>query len=57
MCECEGECKKVKVGQEVPCFELETYDPVNREFGKISLEAIKQILGGPAATLSGVGRA
>ena len=42
MSECEGECKKVKVGQEVPCFELETYDPVNREFGKISLEAIKQ---------------
>jgi NADH-dependent peroxiredoxin subunit C len=32
----------VSVGQEVPSFEMETYDPVNREFGKISLDELKQ---------------
>ncbi len=43
MCDCDCECDKtVSVGQEVPNFELETYDPVNREFGKISLEEIKK---------------
>jgi peroxiredoxin (alkyl hydroperoxide reductase subunit C) len=41
MCDCDCD-KTVSVGQEVPNFELETYDPVNREFGKISLEKIKK---------------
>ena len=30
--------EKVKVGQRVPDFELETYDPRTRSFGRISLE-------------------
>ena len=35
-CCCEEQV--VKVGQDVPNFELETYDPTERAFGKISLE-------------------
>jgi len=34
--------KLVKVGQDVPGFEMETYDPAEREFGKIALEEIKK---------------
>ncbi len=37
---CEGNV--VTVGMEVPNFELETYDPVEREFGKIGLEKLKK---------------
>jgi peroxiredoxin (alkyl hydroperoxide reductase subunit C) len=37
---CEG--KIVTVGMEVPNFEMEIYDPVNRAFGKISLETLKK---------------
>jgi len=36
------ETKIVTVGTEVPNFEVETYDPVNREFGKRSLETLKK---------------
>lgn len=32
----------VMVGCEVPNFEMEVYDPVNRKFGKISLEELKK---------------
>ncbi|MGB9601383.1 MAG: peroxiredoxin [Verrucomicrobiia bacterium] len=32
----------VMVGNEVPNFEMEVYDPVNRKFGKISLEELKK---------------
>ena len=39
-CCCEEQV--VKVGQDVPNFELETYDPTERAFGKISLEKLKQ---------------
>ncbi len=39
MCE---EQKTISVGMEVPNFELETYDPSEREFGKISLDQIKK---------------
>jgi len=34
--------KVAKVGQDVPNFEMETYDPAEREFGKITLEEIKK---------------
>jgi len=37
---CEG--KIVTVGQAVPNFELETYDPAEREFSRISLDELKQ---------------
>ena len=37
MCECET----VKVGQMVPDFEMETYHPEDREFGKISLKELQ----------------
>jgi NADH-dependent peroxiredoxin subunit C len=36
------ECKVVSVGMDVPNFEMETYDPAEREFGKISLEQLKK---------------
>ena len=36
---CDG--KTVTVGQEVPNFEMETYDPADRAFGKISLDQLK----------------
>jgi NADH-dependent peroxiredoxin subunit C len=32
----------VKVGADVPNFEMETYDPAEREFGKVSLEQLKK---------------
>ena len=32
----------VKVGMPVPNFELETYDPIHREFGTISLDALRK---------------
>ncbi len=31
----------LKVGQKVPAFELETYDPVREDFGSFSLEKAK----------------
>lgn len=31
----------VTVGQDVPNFEMETYDPNERSFGKVSLESLK----------------
>lgn len=37
------EDKIVTVGAEVPNFEIETYDPAEREFGKISLETLKKL--------------
>jgi len=36
-----SESTSVSVGTEVPNFEVETYDPVQREFGKISLAQLK----------------
>ncbi|MCX8108626.1 MAG: peroxiredoxin [Verrucomicrobiae bacterium] len=36
------EATNLKVGMAVPNFELESYDPVNREFGKISLESLRR---------------
>jgi NADH-dependent peroxiredoxin subunit C len=41
---CEDGCceQTVSVGQSVPSFEMETYDPAGREFGKITLEEIKK---------------
>jgi peroxiredoxin (alkyl hydroperoxide reductase subunit C) len=43
MCENEKcECVKVSVGMDVPNFEMETYDPSEGEFGKISLDALKK---------------
>jgi peroxiredoxin (alkyl hydroperoxide reductase subunit C) len=39
---CEENQNQVKVGCEVPNFEMETYDPSNRCFGKISLDEIKK---------------
>jgi NADH-dependent peroxiredoxin subunit C len=41
-CDCECEQNVVTVGHEVPNFELETYDPVEREFGKTSLDKLKK---------------
>jgi peroxiredoxin (alkyl hydroperoxide reductase subunit C) len=35
-------CCSLKVGQSVPDFELDTFDPKGRCFGKISLEKLKQ---------------
>jgi NADH-dependent peroxiredoxin subunit C len=32
----------VRVGMDVPNFEMETYDPAGREFGKISLEQLRK---------------
>jgi peroxiredoxin (alkyl hydroperoxide reductase subunit C) len=32
----------LKLGQEVPDFEIETYEPAKREFGKFSLRDQKQ---------------
>ncbi len=31
----------LKVGQKVPSFEIETYDPVSEDFGTFSLEKTK----------------
>jgi peroxiredoxin (alkyl hydroperoxide reductase subunit C) len=36
------DAKTVMVGSEVPNFELETFNPAEREFGKISLDEIKK---------------
>jgi NADH-dependent peroxiredoxin subunit C len=41
-CDCECDQKVVTVGTDVPDFELETYDPVEREFSKVSLEKLKK---------------
>ncbi|MFH7320588.1 peroxiredoxin [Desulfurivibrio sp. D14AmB] len=35
-------CGPLQVGQEVPDFELEIYDPVQHDFGKISLTELKK---------------
>ena len=32
----------VSVGSDVPNFEMETYEPADHEFGKVSLEKLKQ---------------
>jgi NADH-dependent peroxiredoxin subunit C len=31
----------LKVGQKVPSFEIEIYDPVKKDFGTMNLDAIK----------------
>lgn len=31
----------LKVGQKVPSFEIETYDPIKQDFGTISLDTLK----------------
>src|SRR5512133_690514 len=36
------ECVTVRVGEDVPNFEMETYDPKASAFGKISLDELKQ---------------
>jgi len=41
-CDCGCEEKVVTVGAQVPSFEMETYRPVDREFGKISLDELKK---------------
>ncbi|MCX6903484.1 MAG: redoxin domain-containing protein [Verrucomicrobia bacterium] len=43
-CDCNsgGEESVVTVGAQVPSFEMETYHPVDREFGKISLDELKK---------------
>lgn len=35
------EIKSVSVGQDVPNFEMETYSPATRTFGKVSLDGLK----------------
>ncbi len=46
MCDCDCDCscenRVVAVGQEVPQFEMETFDPAKREFGKVSLAELKK---------------
>ena len=44
MCGCDCDCQNrvVAVGQEVPQFELETFNPTEREFGKVSLADLKK---------------
>ena len=44
MCECDCDCENrvLAVGQEVPQFEMETFDPAEREFGKVSLADLKK---------------
>lgn len=37
-----NETKVLTVGSEVPNFELEVYSPAEREFGKVSMEKLKQ---------------
>jgi NADH-dependent peroxiredoxin subunit C len=39
---CGGKPQMVSVGMEVPNFTLNVFDPVNRAFGKISLDEIKK---------------
>jgi len=41
-CDNSCECVTVRVGQDVPNFEMETYDPKASTFGKISLDELKQ---------------
>jgi peroxiredoxin len=36
------DCQTVSVGMTVPNFEMEIYHPLDREFGKISLDQLKQ---------------
>jgi NADH-dependent peroxiredoxin subunit C len=38
----ENACCGLKVGQEVPDFELDTFDPTEGYFGKVSLEQLKK---------------
>jgi peroxiredoxin (alkyl hydroperoxide reductase subunit C) len=35
--------KILTIGAEVPNFEIETYDPVEREFGKVALDKLKKL--------------
>ncbi|MGA1235803.1 MAG: peroxiredoxin [Limisphaerales bacterium] len=37
-----SDCCAVSVGMDVPNFEMETYNPASREFGKVSLEGLKK---------------
>jgi len=40
MCDCECTCAEtLKLGQRVPDFELDTYEPAKGDFGKFSLAA------------------
>jgi peroxiredoxin len=41
-CGCGCEPLSVSVGQEVPNFVMDVFDPVNRAFGKVSLEELKK---------------
>ena len=41
-CGCDCEPLPVSVGADVPDFELEIFDPVNRAFGKVSLDELKK---------------
>ncbi len=34
-------CGSLHVGDQVPDFELETFDPVRKDFGRISLKKLK----------------
>jgi peroxiredoxin (alkyl hydroperoxide reductase subunit C) len=38
----ESVCCGLKVGQSVPAFEMDTYDPTEMFFGKVSLEQLKK---------------
>lgn len=38
----ENSCCSLKVGQQVPEFEMDTYDPGEYTFGKISLKQLKK---------------
>ncbi len=41
-CCCDGEPLSVSVGMEVPNFVMDVFDPVDRAFGKISLDELKK---------------
>ena len=40
-CACDCEPQTVTVGMEVPNVTMDVYDPVNRAFGKLSLDEVK----------------
>ena len=35
-------CRGIQVGQNVPDFKMETYEPSKGDFGEMSLEALKK---------------
>jgi len=41
-CCCNNDNQVVSVGMDVPNFTLEVYDPVNRAFGQVSLDEVRQ---------------